>query len=145
MPDSFPNTTWYSVLITDASTTSLLMFLNTDVYTSPNTPNVYKAKREKDINPLDRERQRELCLFKYTYQILRAQENPNWCHLPCNCFLLLQQVLLQCNFGQSNKHYQERGCKKLIRSTVYQWYPKSPHCASTLVKSPSLTCPCRAG
>lgn len=65
MPDSLPNTTRYSVLITDANTTSLLMFLSTEVYTFPNTPNVYKAKREKDINPLDRERAEEtVSLFK---------------------------------------------------------------------------------
>lgn len=54
MPDSFPNTAWYSVQITDANTTSLLMFLSTEVYTFPNTSNVYKAKRGKDINSLDR-------------------------------------------------------------------------------------------
>lgn len=65
MPDSFPNATWYSVLITDANTTSLLIFLSIEVYTVPNAPNVYKAKREKDINPLDRERAEEIVvLFK---------------------------------------------------------------------------------
>jgi len=64
MPDSFPNTTWYSVLITDVNT-SLLMFLSTEVYTFPSTPNVYKAKMEKDINPLDRERaEKTVVLFK---------------------------------------------------------------------------------
>lgn len=65
MPDSFPNTTWYSVLITDANTTSLLMVLSIEVYTFPNIPNVYKAKREKDINLLERERIEEtVVLFK---------------------------------------------------------------------------------
>jgi len=41
------------------------MFLSTEVYTFPSTPNVYKAKMEKDINPLDRERaEKTVVLFK---------------------------------------------------------------------------------